>query len=103
MLVEKLVPVHEVAFDDDQVSTDDCPVVCDEGLAEIVAVGADAEETVIAVHAPQLLFSFDSAIVPADPAELLSAQARTYHVAAEVNEYDSVAMVFPPLATVAAV
>lgn len=36
-----------------------------------------AQARVMAVHAPQLLFSFDSETVPEPPEEFLSAQART--------------------------
>ena len=93
--MEKLVPVQYDALVDDQLMVDDWPEVKDVGFAEILAVGVATAETVTAVHAPQLLPSFDSVIVPVDAAEFLSAHARTYHVAADVKVYESVAVVFP--------
>lgn len=54
LAVENPVPVHEVAFVEDQVSAELLPVTIEVGLAERVAVGAGAAaETVIAVHGPQ--------------------------------------------------
>lgn len=94
--VEKPVPVQLVAFVDDQESVTCCPDVTDVADAVRVAVGARGAEATTAVHAPQLLLSFDSEIVPAFAAELLSAQTRIYHVAAEGNEYESVALILPP-------
>lgn len=101
--VEKLVPVHEVAFVDDHVRVADCPEVIEVGEAERVADGVlAAAETTTAVQAPQLLPSFDSAMVPAEAAEFLSAHVRTYHVAADGKVYESVAVVFAPAASAAA-
>jgi hypothetical protein len=68
----------------------------------MVAVGAETVAAVTAVHAPQLFDSLLSVITPADAAEFLSAQARTYHVAADENVYESVAVVFALLASAAA-
>jgi hypothetical protein len=49
-LAVKLVPVHEVAFVEDQVSVEELPVVIDVGDAESVAVGAcEVAVTVIVV------------------------------------------------------
>ena len=42
-------------------------------------------------------------MLPVEADELLSAHARTYHVAAEGNAYDSVALVLPPEASAEAV
>jgi len=69
-----------------------------EGDAERVQVGIGlgAAATVIFVQAPQLSFSLLSVIVPAFPAELLSAHARTYHVPAVENVYDLLAVLEPP-------
>ncbi len=89
--------VHEVAFVDDQVIVELEPLVIEVGFAEIEAVGAGVPaDTVTAVHAPQLSDSLDSVIVPVEAAEFLSAQARTYHVAADGNVYESVAAKFVP-------
>ena len=91
--------VQLVAFVELHEIVEDCPLVIDVGEAVMVAVGAGvAAVTVTAVHAPQLFDSFDSVIVPAEADEFLSAQARTYHVAAEGNVYESVAVVFAPAA-----
>jgi hypothetical protein len=69
----------------------------------VIGVAAEAVKfgwvTVIAVHTPQLFPSFDSVMVPVFAAELLSAHARTYHVAAEGKVYDLVAVKLPPAET----
>ena len=93
------MPVQLVALVDDHVSVDDWPDDTDVGEAAIVAVGAAAAETVTAVHAPQLSDSFDSVITPVFAEELLSAQTRTYHVAAEGKVCESETPTLPPAAT----
>ena len=77
--------VQLVAFVEDQVSVDDWPEVMEVGDAESAAVGVGVADATTAVQAPQLSDSFDSVMVPDDAAEFLSAQTRTYHVAAEGN------------------
>ena len=68
----------------------------------MVTVGTTGVLTTTAVQTPQLFASLDSVIVPVEAAEFLSAQARTYQVAAEGNVYDSVAATLPlPASTVA--
>jgi hypothetical protein len=46
-LAVKLVPVHEVAFVEDQVSVEELPVVIDVGDAESVAVGVGAVTVIV--------------------------------------------------------
>ena len=46
------VAEQEVAFDDDQVSTEDCPEVMVEGLAETFTVGAEVEAFTTTVAEP---------------------------------------------------
>ncbi len=71
------------------------PATTDVGLtAPTVRFGAAAAETVTAVHAEQLLLSFDSAMAP-----VLSAQTRTYQVPAVGNVYESVAAPVPEAAS----
>ena len=73
------------------------------GDAEKVAVGVAGAVTVTWVHAPQLSDSFDSVMEPVFAAELLSAQTRTNHVAADGKVYERVAFVVPLVASVVAV
>ena len=57
------------------------------------AVGATlVAETVTAVHAPQLLSSLDSVMVPVPAADALSAQTRMYTIWAVVKVYERVAV-----------
>lgn len=77
--VENPAPVQVVAFEV-HVSVDGLPGSIVSGLAEKVPVSM-GNATSTGVHAPQLLLSLDSAIVPTKEA-LLSAHARTYHVPA---------------------
>jgi hypothetical protein len=60
-----------------------------------VRLGDDAPETDMEVQGPQLFVSLDSAMLPALPAELLSAQARMYQVPALEKVYE-VEVVFEP-------
>ena len=69
--------------------------------APAVRLGAVGPVAVTAVHAEQLSASLVSVIVPVPAAEFLSAQARTYQVAADGNVYESVAAFEPELASTA--
>lgn len=73
--VENPPPVQLVAFVDDHVRVDG--TVLGEAENEQVGTGCTAVATVTGDQGPQLLLSLDSAIVPALPADDLSAQART--------------------------
>lgn len=78
------------------VSTERPPYATLGGEAVKMEISGSALATVIAVHAPQLLFSLDSVITPELLIELLSAQTLTYHVPYEVNAYEreAVAVLF---------
>ena len=67
------------------------------GFAEKVPASR-GNVTVTSVHSPQLLLSFDSAIVPTKEA-LLSEHARTYHVPEVANVYETCDTSVPPAAT----
>jgi hypothetical protein len=68
--------------------TFESPAVAEVGdTAPAVRSGAGAAATAIAVHGPQLSFSSSSEMSPVSPAEVLSAQARTYQVPADGKVY----------------
>jgi hypothetical protein len=78
--VLKPVPVQLVAPEDDQVRVEGTVLA---GFAERLQVGGGGAATETAVQFPQLLPSSDSLMAPESPADDLSAQARTYQVAAD--------------------
>lgn len=94
--VENPAPTHEVAFEV-HVSVDGLPGSMVSGLAEKVPVNM-GNATATGVHAPQLLLSFDSVIVPMKEA-LLSAHARTYQVPAVGKVYETCDTSVPPVAS----
>ena len=80
--VLKPPPVQLVTLTQDQLRVDGTDAV---GLPVNVQLGAAAAETLTSVHGPQLLNSSLSVITPVLADDDLSAQARTYHVAADGN------------------
>lgn len=58
-------------------------------------------ETVMVVYGPQLLFSFDSVIVPAEFLFVLSAHTRSEYVPGDANVYGSLNVLAPPAASAA--
>ena len=101
--VRESVPLHEYVYEPpppeaEAVQVTVVPVETLVGDTEQEAV-TGGFDTVTAVQPPQLFPSFDSVMVPVDAAELLSAQARTYQVAADGKVYERVALVLPPEAS----
>lgn len=92
-----------VALAEPHVSVTDCPPVIEVADAVNEAVGCAGALAVIALQAPQLLFSFDSTTDPAELAELLSAHARTYQTCADGNVYENDAVADPFAASAAIV
>lgn len=66
-----------------------------------VQEAAGAFETTMFVHAPQLLFSSDSVITPAEFLSVLSAQTRSEYEPFDGNVYDLLKVPVPPAARVA--
>ena len=98
--VRESVPLHEYVYEPSPPEAEAVQVT----LVPVETLVGDTEQeavtggfdTVTWVQPPQLFPSFDSVMVPVFEAELLSAQARTYQVAADGKVYESVAVVFAP-------